>query len=75
MKTLLVERRAIRGGACVTQESPSAPGYWLSFGAVQFGNLCPQTVAILELEKFGYALILSKPLAVFAFADGRYLAL
>lgn len=75
VSTLLLERRDILGGACVTEEIPGAPGYRVSTGAAQLGNLRPQTVAELELESYGYELISPEPLSVFPYPDGRYLAL
>ena len=75
VETLLLERRPIQGGACVTEEIPGAPGFRISTGAAQLGNLRPQTVADLELARFGYELVSPDPLTVFPFPDGRYLAL
>lgn len=75
VKTLLLERRPIQGGACVTEEIPGAPGFRISTGAAQLGNLRRQTVADLELARFGYELVSPDPLTVFPFPDGRYLAL
>jgi phytoene dehydrogenase-like protein len=75
VKTLVLERRHIQGGACVTEEIAGAPGYRVSTGAAQLGNLRPETVAALELRRFGYELIVPDPLTVFPFPDGRYLAL
>ena len=75
VKTLLLERRHLQGGACVTEEISGAPGFRVSTGAAQLGNLRPQTVADLELERFGYELVSPDPLTVFPFPDGRYLAL
>ena len=75
IKTLVLERRAIVGGACVTEEIPGAPGYRVSTGAAQLGNLPPEMAAELKLADFGYALVAPDPLTVFPFPDGRYLAL
>jgi phytoene dehydrogenase-like protein len=75
VKTLVLERRAIQGGACVTEEIGGAPGFRVSTGAAQLGNLTPDIVADLELERFGYELVVPDPLTVFPFPDGRYLAL
>ena len=35
LRTLLLERRAILGGACVTEEVPGAPGHLISTGAAR----------------------------------------
>lgn len=74
-RVLLLERRAILGGACVTEDIPGAPGYRVSTGAAQVGNLRPEIVDELDLDAFGYELLLPDPLSVFPFPDGRYLAL
>lgn len=75
LRVLLLERRPILGGACVTEEIPGAPGYRVSTGAAQVGNLRPAIINDLRLAEFGYALLVPDPLSVFPFPDGRYLAL
>lgn len=75
VSTLLLERRDLLGGACVTEEIPGAPGFRVSTGAAQLGNLRPQTVAALDLDSYGFELISPEPLSVFPYADERYLAL
>jgi phytoene dehydrogenase-like protein len=73
LKTIVLERRSIVGGACVTEDIANAPGYRVSTGAAQLGNLRPEIVADLDLASFGYELLLPDPLSVFLFPDGRYL--
>jgi len=75
LRVLVLERRSILGGACVTEEIPGAPGYLVSTGAAQVGNLRPEIIEDLRLPDFGYALLVPDPLSVFPFPDGRYLAL
>lgn len=75
MQTLVLERRPLLGGACVTEDIHGSPGYRVSTGAAQVGNLLPQIVADLNLAAFGYTLIAPDPLTVFPFPDGRHLAL
>jgi phytoene dehydrogenase-like protein len=75
LRTLVLERRSILGGACVTEEIEGAPGYRVSTGAAQLGNLRPEIVADLDLGSYGYELLLPDPLSVFPFPDGRHLAL
>ncbi len=74
-RVLVLERRAMLGGACVTEAIPGAPGYRVSTGAAQLANLRPEIVAELALERFGYRLLMPDPLSVFPQPDGRYLAL
>ena len=57
LRTLVLERRPIFGGACVTEEIPGAPGFRVSTGAAQLGNLRPEIVADLDLARHGYELL------------------
>lgn len=66
----MLERRGIFGGACVTEEIPGAPGYRISTGAAQLGNLRPEIVADLDLAAHGYEFMLPDPLSVFPRVDG-----
>jgi len=75
LRVLVLERRPILGGACVTEEIPGVPGYRVSTGAAQVGNLRPEIIDDLNLHEFGYDLLLPDPLSVFPFPDERYLAL
>ncbi len=71
----MLERRHILGGACVTEEIPGAPGYRVSTGAAQLGNLRPEIVEDFNLHAFGYEMIVPDPLTVFPQPDGRCLTL
>jgi phytoene dehydrogenase-like protein len=51
LKTLVLERRHIVGGAAVTEEF--SPGFRASTFAFFMGHLHPKVIAELELEKFG----------------------
>jgi phytoene dehydrogenase-like protein len=75
LRPLVLERRPLLGGACVTEEIAGAPGYRVSTGAAQCANFRPEIVRDLALERFGFQLLLPDPLTVFPFPDGRYLAL
>jgi phytoene dehydrogenase-like protein len=75
MRPLVLERRALFGGACVTEEIAGAPGYRVSTGAAQCANFRPEIARELNLARFGFELLLPDPLSVFPFPDGRYLAL
>jgi len=74
-RVIALERRSILGGACVTEEIPGAPGYRVSTGAAQLGNLRPEIVADLDLAAHGYELILPDPMSVFPTGDGRALTI
>ena len=75
LRPLVLERRPLFGGACVTEEIAGAPGYRVSTGAAQCGNFRPEIIRDLDLTRFGFELLLPDPLSVFLFPDGRYLAL
>jgi phytoene dehydrogenase-like protein len=75
IRTLVLERRDMVGGACVTEEIAGAPGFRVSTGAAQLGNLRPEIIEDLDLVAFGYELIMPDPVTVFPFPDGRHLAL
>lgn len=75
VKTLALERRSIFGGACVTEEIQGAPGYLVSTGAAQLGNLRPEIIADLELARHGYELLLPDPLTVLPQEGGRALTI
>src|SRR5262245_25931104 len=75
LRPLVLERRSLHGGACVTEEIAGAPGFRVSTGATQLGHLRPETIRELELARFGFDFLLPDPLSVFPQPDGRYLAL
>jgi len=75
LKTLVLERRGILGGACVTEEIPGAPGFRVSTGAAQLGNLRPEIARDLELDRHGYELLLPDPMSCFPQPDGRALTI
>ena len=56
LKTLVLERRHIVGGAAVTEEF--SPGFRASTFSFIMGHLHPKVIAELELEKFGLERVL-----------------
>jgi phytoene dehydrogenase-like protein len=68
---LVLERREIVGGACVTEEH--IPGYRFSSCAFLFGLFRPQILRDLELGRFGYEAYSSDPIATGVFRDGSRL--
>ncbi|NBT57656.1 NAD(P)/FAD-dependent oxidoreductase [bacterium] len=58
LKTLVLERRYIVGGACVTEEV--FPGYKVSTTSYVCSLFRPEIIRDLELKKFGYE-ILERP--------------
>ncbi len=68
---LVLERRPVVGGACVTEEP--WPGFRINTFAYVCGLLRPQIVEDLELTKFGYEPILFDPQYFIPYPDGRSL--
>lgn len=70
-RVLVLERRAMLGGACVTEEV--WPGYKVSTLAYLCSLLQPQIIQDLELKRFGLHLYPKDPAFFTAFPDGRHL--
>lgn len=72
-KVLVLEKRHLVGGCCVTEEI--APGYKASIASYVVSLLLPEIVEELELKRFGYKTLPRNPSAFTPFEDGRYLFL
>ena len=72
-KVLVLERRHLVGGACVTEEL--WPGYKLSTASYVVSLLLPEIEEELELKKYGYRVLARNPSSFTPFEDGRYLML
>src|SRR3989337_633330 len=70
-RVIVLEKRGIVGGACVTEEP--WPGFRINTFAYVCGLLRPQIVEDLQLSKFGYETILYDPQYFVPFPDGRHL--
>jgi phytoene dehydrogenase-like protein len=70
-KILVLERRALVGGACVTEEV--FPGYRVSTAAYLVSLLQEKVVRDLELRRFGYAVLPKDPAYFAPYLDGRHL--
>ena len=70
---LVLERREIVGGACVTEEV--WPGYQISTAAYLCSLLLPEIVADLELARYGFEVYRRETAGFAPFADGRALFL
>ncbi|MGA7923527.1 MAG: NAD(P)/FAD-dependent oxidoreductase [Thermoplasmata archaeon] len=68
---LVLEKQAIVGGACITEET--WPGFRINTFAYASGLLRPQITRDLELARYGYEPILSDPQQFVPFPDGRSL--
>src|SRR3954462_5923354 len=71
LKVLVLERRYLVGGACVTEEA--FPGFKVSTAAYVNSLFHPQIIRDLRLHDYGFALLERNPSSFSPFADGRYL--
>lgn len=60
LKVCVLERRALVGGACATEEV--WPGYHVSTAAHMLGLFQPRVILDLELQKFGYEILATPPI-------------
>src|SRR5438105_5814642 len=72
-KVLVLERRYVVGGACVTEEV--FPGFKVSTAAYVNSLFRPEIIRDLRLTEHGFALLERNPSSFSPFADGRYLFL
>jgi phytoene dehydrogenase-like protein len=70
-KVLVLERRHLVGGACVTEEV--FPGYRVSTAAYLVSLLQEKVVRELELRRFGYEVLPKDPAYFAPYLDGRHL--
>ncbi|MEA2690223.1 MAG: hypothetical protein QOD51_2830 [Candidatus Eremiobacteraeota bacterium] len=73
-KVLVLERRYIVGGACVTEEKTFA-GYKVSTAAYVNSLFRPEIIRDLKLREYGFELLERNPSSFSPFPDGRYLML
>ena len=73
-KVLVLERRSVVGGACVTDET-TFPGFKVSTAAYVNSLFRPEIIRDLRLADYGFALIERNPSSFSPFPDGRYLML
>ena len=72
-KVLVLERRSIVGGACVTEEP--WPGYRVATASYVVSLLLPEIERDLELAKHGYRVLPRNPSSFTPTEDGRWLLL
>ncbi|MFY9781323.1 MAG: NAD(P)/FAD-dependent oxidoreductase [Candidatus Baltobacteraceae bacterium] len=73
-KVLVLERRPLVGGACVTEEDVF-PGYKVSTAAYVNSLFRPEIVRDLRLRDYGFEVVERNPASFSPFEDGRYLLL
>src|SRR5918993_1663090 len=71
VKVLVLERREVLGGACVTEEL--WPGFKVSTAAYVNSLLRPEIIRDLELKRHGFEMLPRSPSSFTPFPDGRYL--
>src|SRR5215813_2621408 len=72
-KVLVLERRPVVGGACVTEEV--FPGFKVSTAAYVNSLFRPEIVRDLRLREHGFDLLERNPSSFTPFPDGRHLFL
>jgi phytoene dehydrogenase-like protein len=72
-RVLVLERRDVVGGACVTEEL--WPGFKVSTAAYVSSLLRPEIIRDLDLHHHGFELLPRNPSSFTPFPDGRYLLL
>lgn len=70
-KVLVLEKRPVVGGACVTEET--FPGFKVSTAAYVNSLFRPEIIRDLKLRDHGFALLERNPSSFSPFLDGRYL--
>lgn len=70
-KVLVLERRHVVGGACVTEEV--FPGFKVSTAAYVNSLFRPEIIRDLRLREYGYEALERNPSSFTPFPDGRYL--
>lgn len=73
-KVLVLERRYIVGGACVTEEN-TFPGFKVSTAAYVNSLFRPEIIRDLRLHDYGFDVVERNPSSFSPFDDGRYLLL
>jgi len=71
MRVLVLERRELVGGACVTEEL--WPGFKVSTASYVNSLLRPEIIRELELARHGFELLPRSPSSFTPFPDGRFL--
>lgn len=71
LQTLVLERRHIVGGACVTEEV--FPGFKVSTTSYVCSLMRPEIIRDLELKRYGYEILERNPSSFSPYPGGRYL--
>ncbi len=71
LKVLVLERRPIVGGACVTEEL--MPGYRVTRTSYVCSLLLPEVIHDFRLRDYGFQVLVPEPHSFYPYPDGRYM--
>ena len=71
LKVLVLERRPIVGGACVTEEL--IPGYRVTRTSYVCSLLLPEVIHDFRLRDYGFQVLVPEPHSFYPYPDGRFM--
>ena len=71
LKVLVLERRPIVGGACVTEEL--IPGYRVTRTSYVCSLLLPEVIRDFKMKEYGFVTLVPEPHSMYPQPDGRYM--
>jgi phytoene dehydrogenase-like protein len=71
LKVLVLERRPIVGGACVTEEL--IPGYRVTRTSYVCSLLLPEVIRDFKMKEYGFETLVPEPHSIYPYPDGRYM--
>lgn len=71
LEVLVLERRSIVGGACVTEEL--IPGHRLSRTSYVCSLLIPEVIRDFRMRDYGFEILVPNPHTFFPYPDGRFM--
>src|SRR6266487_731696 len=71
LKVLVLERRPIVGGACVTEEL--IPGYRVTRTSYVCSLLLPEVIRDFKMKEYGFQTLVPEPHSFYPYPDGRYM--
>ncbi len=71
LKVLVLERRHIVGGACVTEEI--IPGYRVTRTSYVCSLLLPEIIRDFKMKEYGFQVLVPEPHSLYPYPDGRYM--
>ncbi len=71
LKVLVLERRPIVGGACVTEEL--IPGHRVTRTSYVCSLLLPEVIRDFRMKEYGFEVLVPEPHSLYPYPDGRYM--